>query len=250
MPQMISSVQNDLVKHWVKLRHNRDYRYDHMRILVEGKNVIAELCQSLPSITLIASREDLVPPHAGSASVILVSDAVMAKITEVAAPEGLLAEVPLPSWTPLKAQKWIVVLDGVSDPGNLGTLIRTALALGWEGIYLLDNCCDPFNDKALRAAKGATFKIPLNSGNWDKLKQLASEQKLPLYGADVQGAKPGDVAAREGMILVLGNEAHGLSASAKALAKPVTIPMSGLMESLNVGVAGGILMYLLRNGRE
>ena len=250
MPQMISSVQNDLVKHWVKLRHNRDYRYDHMRIIVEGKNVIAELCQSLPSITLIASREDLIPPHSGSASVILVSDAVMSKITEVPAPEGLVAEVPLPSWTPLKAQKWIVALDGISDPGNLGTLLRTALALGWEGVYLLDNCCDPFNDKALRSAKGATFKITLNSGNWEKLNQLAKEQELSLYGADVGGAKPNDVDMREGMILVLGNEAHGLSATSRKFVKPITIPMSGLMESLNVGVAGGILMYLLRHSRE
>ena len=85
----------------------------------------------------------------------------MKKISGMQTPEGLVVEIEMPKPAPLEGLKYLLALDGVSDPGNVGALLRTALALGWQGIFILDESCDPFNDKALRSARGATFRLPL-----------------------------------------------------------------------------------------
>jgi len=140
----------------------------------------------------------------------------------------------------------VLVLDGVADPGNLGTLLRTALALGWEGAYLLQNCCDPYNDKALRAAMGATFRLPLRMGTASTLQQLAEEEDWRCWVADLKGESPESVPTQQKIALILGSEAHGVSEACRRLGRAVAIPMPGSMESLNVSTAGAILLYLLR----
>jgi TrmH family RNA methyltransferase len=199
-------------------------------------------------MTIITLDRAFIPQGVDSDRIYLVNEAVMTKLTGVLSPEGILAEVPLPNWDTLKNKKWIVALDGVSDPGNLGTILRTALAFGWDGVYLLENTCDPFNDKALRAAKGATFKIPLASGSWEQLAKIAQENQLEIIAADMNGTEIETLDKKKGKLLVLGNEGQGLSKHVKDHAKKVSIPMSGEMESLNVAVAGGILMYALKGG--
>ena len=136
-----------------------------------------------------------------------------------------------------------MVLDGIQDPGNLGTLLRTALAFGWNGIYLLGNCCDPYNDKALRSAKGATFRLQLYQGDKAHLKDLSRTHQVLV--ADLDGKAPESVNESEKRVLVLGSESLGVSAESQAFGEKVTLPISGEMESLNVAVAGGILMYQL-----
>ena len=160
-----------------------------------------------------------------------------------------LLKFPFPYGNPLTDKKWLVALDGVSDPGNLGTLLRTAIALGWEGVYILENSCDPFNDKALRAAKGATFKLPIAYGSWESLLKIAKANNLEIVASDMDGESPEDLDPNVGKLLIVGNEGLGLSDKAQKHAKRVTIPMSGNMESLNVAVAGGIMMYALK-GRK
>ncbi|GJP35598.1 hypothetical protein CLOM_g20096 [Closterium sp. NIES-68] len=181
----------------------------------------------------------------------------------------------------------VLVLDGVQDPGNLGTLLRTALAFDWRGVFLLPGCCDPFNDKALRASRGVLFRLPVAVGDWSHLLSLASHHNLSLLAAHPAAAAPlpppaapaaaaavdpTDPAATlaaapdattspgasappstptspspppRGLCLVLGSEGQGLSATALRLCQPVAIPMPGGAESLNVAVAGGILLFLL-----
>jgi TrmH family RNA methyltransferase len=162
-------------------------------------------------------------------------------------PEGVIAEVRMPSFVLLDKAKQVLALDGISDPGNMGTLLRTALALGWDAVYFLPGSCDPFNEKTIRAARGAHFKLSLAKGNDEQLHEWVKRNKVQSVVADIKGQVPENVPAAQCRLLVLGNEAHGASAAIRQFCQPVTIPMPGEMESLNVAIAGGILLYLLSN---
>lgn len=242
----ISSLQHPLVKHLVKLRQNHDYRDDHHAILIEGIKMIAEAAAAKQSFkTILTTSLDLVPKGIKADEIILAEEAVIQKISGLKSSEGILAEVEMPKPVNLMNKKYIVALDGINDPGNLGTIIRTALALGWEGVFLLDESCDPFNEKALRASRGAVFKLPMMHGNWKDLQQVIKENKLPAFAADIDGVPFNKTKNEQGCLLVLGNEAHGPSEETRSVCQAVTIPMSGKMESLNVSVAAGILLYAL-----
>lgn len=241
----ITSLQNPLVKHLVKLRQNRDYRYDHHSLVIEGIKLINEISQHFPIKTLVALDESFIPPGCKAEEILIAPMDLIEKITGLHSSEGLLAEIKMPAPASLKGLKKIIALDGVSDPGNLGALLRTALALGWEGVFILNDSCDPYNEKAIRAARGATFHIPLATGSWKDLEALIKTNKLTPLAADMEGTPIDKLSRSEGYLLILSNEAHGVSEQAERISQKVSIPMAGKMESLNVAVAGGILMYAL-----
>ncbi len=245
MLRQVTSAQHPLVKHLVKLRQNRDYRYDHHSLVIEGLKLVAEMARDTHFKCVVVRDETLLPKGVKADEVLVVTDSVMQKISGLQTTEGIVAEIAMPQPAVLKGLRYVVALDGIADPGNLGTLLRSALALGWEGVFILENSCDPFNEKAIRAARGATFRLPLAWGNWELLKQLIQDNKLEPLVADLHGKDLADVSVKAGVLLVLGNEARGVSEEAKTACQAVTIPMSGEMESLNVSVAGGIVMYML-----
>jgi RNA methyltransferase, TrmH family len=245
MLRHISSSQHAAVKHLSKLRLNRDYRYDHQRVLIEGIKLISEVCPHFHVYTIAALDETLLPPGIEAEEILIMPENVFHKISGMHSPEGIAAEIAMPQMASLEGMKKLIAIDGMNDPGNLGTLLRTALALGWDGAYLINESCDPFNEKALRAAKGATFRLPISWGSKEQLLALIQSNKLVPYVADLKGLNLKEVKEKENILLVLGNEAHGASPEIKKLCCPVTIPMTGLMESLNVSVAGSILMYEL-----
>lgn len=215
--------------------------------------------------------------------VLRVSKPVFEKITglQSVAGVGAVAEVDLPQDAPLSAMQpgtlhRMLVLEGVQDPGNLGTLLRSALAFGWQAVYLLPGCCDPFNDKAVRASRGAAFRIPIAHGDWGELDALVKRHDMVAVAAqphapESEGSKvlggrspavgPQDmgpswplwdplVAEMEAglslvaVCLVLGSEGQGLSAAALERCRPVAIPMQEDVDSLNVAVAGGVLLFV------
>lgn len=245
MLRQVTSAQHPIVKHLVKLRHNRDYRYEHHSLVIEGVKLVGEMGRDTHFRCVVVRDETLLPKGIKADDVLVVSDSVMEKISCLHTPEGIVAEIDMPQPKAMKGLKYLIGLDGVADPGNLGTLLRSALALGWEGAFILENSCDPFNEKALRAALGATFRLPLAWGNWEQLKQLIKSNKLTPIVADLHGEPLGTAEVKGARLLVLGNEARGISEEAKTVCKAVTIPMSGQMESLNVSVAGGIMMHAL-----
>lgn len=241
----IFSLQHALIKHLVKLRQNTDYRYDHQAIVVEGSKIIAELSRSQTFKTLLISAPELIPKKAKAEEIILTSPAIIQKVSGLSSPEGILGEIAMPQRANLKGKHHIVALDHINDPGNLGTILRTALAFGWEGVFFLNHTCDPFNDKALRASRGAVFHLPMAHGNWEDLKQLMKENQLQPFVADLSGTSFKKNASADRVLLVLGNEAHGPSPESLAACQAITIPMSGKTESLNVSVAAGILLCSL-----
>jgi TrmH family RNA methyltransferase len=169
-----------------------------------------------------------------------------------------VAELRAPSVQPLTVEAalrspLLLLLDGVQDPGNLGTLLRSAAALRASGAVLLPGCCDAFNAKAVRAARGACFRLPLWRATWPQLQQLAQDSGAAVLGADPRGDPQGaQRAARDAakpgakpVWLALGAEGPGLTQAARELCTPVAVPGAGGMESLNVAAAGSILLYIL-----
>lgn len=241
----LTSLQHPLVKHLVHLRQNHDYRDDHRSVVIVGEKEVREIGAKTPVKTLFVLNESMIPEGIDAKDVYVVNEEILFKTSGMRTPEGVLAEVEMPPSNPLQGFDRIVVLDEVSDPGNLGTILRTALALGWQGAFVIDGSCDPYNDKALRAARGATFRLPIGRGSWSDLSKIIETNQLDAYAADLKGMPISEVKSKK-IALVLGNEAHGLSEHATSACKKVTIPMEGPMESLNVSVAGGILMFGLK----
>lgn len=235
----LSSETNPYIKHLCKLVKDPHYRKLKQKVLIEGKQMIDELLPLLKGGTLLYTT---LPPFVipSSFEKIEISKKISKKLSSLNEQE-LFLEVDLPKNPLPKTCQRLLVLDGVSDPGNLGTLLRTCLALGWEGVYFLPGCSDPFNDKALRASKGALFQLPFAQGTFEELEAL----NFDLYGADLEGDLPETIISGK-MALILGNEGQGLSEKSKARCKKITLPMHPGVESLNVAAAGAILMYLLR----
>ncbi|MFN4174415.1 MAG: TrmH family RNA methyltransferase, partial [Parachlamydiaceae bacterium] len=181
------------------------------------------------------------PKAIDRAHVTQVSEEVMKKITHLPSPPSMIAEFPMPAPSSLEGLKWIIVFDRLQDPGNVGALMRSALALGWEGAFLIESA-DPFNDKVLRAARESAFRLPFKIGTREDFLKFAKAQHLTIYRADMKGDKPQKM---NECALVIGNEGQGVHEVFKEY-KAITIPMSEKIDSLNASCAGSILMYALK----
>lgn len=239
----IQSLQHPSVKHLVKLRKEKKYRAERQSLLIEGKKMVFEC--PLPLKTLIILSGTPMPKKLAAETTLIVTQEILEKISGTKAPEPYLAEIPHPTSSSLKGKTKLLALDGVSDPGNVGTLIRTALALGFEGVFLTEGSADPFMDKALRASKGAALHLPIQMGTVIKLLTLIKENHLTPYVADSKGKN--ETSFSPPLILILGSESHGPSKAIKEIGTLISIPMIGETESLNVAVAGGILMNKIQD---
>lgn len=241
----LTSLQHPIVKHIVHLRQNHDYRDEYHSVVIVGKKEVVEIGSKTLVKALFVYDESFVPENIQAREVYMVTEEIMHKISGMMSPEGFLAEVDMPLNDDLKGSKRVIVLDGVNDPGNLGNILRTALAFGWDA-FIVEGSCDPYNDKALRASRGASFRLKMGRGSWADLDRIIQDNKLEAYAADLNGTPAPALKFDKGIALILSNEARGVSAEANARAQKVTIPMSGLIESLNVASAGAILMFLLK----
>ena len=244
LPLKITSTQHPIVKRFVKLRQDKTFRYSEKSVVIVGKRLVQEISHRFKIKTLIIDREF---PGIVAEKTFFATPEILKKITSLAEPEGIAAELPLPEKQSLLGKKYILVLDKISDPGNLGTLLRTALALGWEGAFLTPQSADPFNEKALRAAKGASFFLPLCEGSYDELDELIKHNCMMAYVADLKGHSLHEIQGHSPLALILGSESHGPSHWSKQRAIPISIPMREEIESLNVASAGSILMYQLKH---
>lgn len=182
------------------------------------------------------------------------TDGEIRELADTMTTQGVLvvAEIPegsLGSITPAGGSV-VLVLDGVQDPGNLGTLARSAAAFGCHGLVCLSGTVDPWNPKAVRASAGALFRIPVVGSGGGELDEWLGRHGYLMVGADASGPAVGDQSLPQRVALVVGNEGAGLSvAMRERCARVVSVPMRGGTESLNVAVAGGILLYELTRER-
>jgi TrmH family RNA methyltransferase len=231
----------EILKHYLLLKKDKVFCTEKQSLLIESSKLINELKDLGIIKGVMTVDEKLVPAGIPEEQIFLVPPKMIERVSSLKKSEGIIAEVSMPRYTSLKDKKKLIAFDNIQDPGNLGTLIRSALAFGFDGAIFLNNTCDPFNDKALRAARGSTFKIALQKDSLDDLKDF------PLLIADIKGKNPEDVKSLDKFILLMGNEAHGPSKAYKGT--KISLPMKEGVESLNVAIAGSILMYLLAKER-
>ena len=205
-------------------------------VLISGRKIVEEF--SSPIRTLIALGPEA---QIKADEKIVVSPEILKKITGFEERDGIAAVVDLPKEASLEGKQYLLVLDQLADPGNLGTLLRTALALGWEGVIVTPGTVDLFNDKALRAGRGATFRLPFAEKTEAELEQFLAKRTVLV--ADLSGEPLEKVAVRLPVALVLSNEAKGPKFWARNMGKKVSIPMQEGVESLNVAVAGAIFLH-------
>ena len=247
--QTITSVKNPRIRS-MKALSRRQERESAGLILVEGEVMIQEALKCglmLKDVLCVERKAAFAAALPGEA--ILVPDEVMQAVCDTRTPQGVCAAFQAPA--PYLAKDLpspVVALDGVQDPGNVGTIWRTADAAGFGGVLLGAGCADPLSPKVLRSAMGSAFRVPFarTESMPEALGQLrAAGYSIlcsDLHGEDFYSRRP--VGPR--FVLVIGSEAHGISQATRALATHlVKLPMRGGAESLNAAVAAGIMMYEL-----
>lgn len=180
-----------------------------------------------------------------------VTEAEFRSAAETDSPQGVLAIAEIPehslSLVAGRSSLRLLVLDGVQDPGNVGTILRTAAALGADATIALPGTVDLWNAKVVRGAMGASFHHPAMNNSLDELMSFLSSEGVELWGADAGGESVSDTSPPERLALAVGNEGAGLSSSVRERAtRIVSLPISGPVESFNVAVAAGILLHQLR----
>jgi TrmH family RNA methyltransferase len=236
---------------------------ERQRLFVaEGVRAVEELARSALRVrgVLVAPQLDHAPRGAalraallaGGLEVAEVDEREFASAAETESPQGVLAiaEVPDRSLDRLDppSPSRLLVLDAVQDPGNVGTILRTAAALGAAATLALPGTVDLWNAKVVRSAMGAHFRHLALPSTWEELDAFRARHGVTLWAADASGEAIGDVATRAParLALVLGNEGNGLSAAARERSvTTVALPLAGGVESLNVAVAAGILLHAL-----
>ncbi|MDW0110409.1 TrmH family RNA methyltransferase [Sporosarcina aquimarina] len=246
----IESTQNALVKHWKKLVTTRKERERSEEFIVEGHHLVEEALKIEGSVLHIMFREDVEIPfelEESSVQVIEMTKAVAAEISETEHPQGIFAHCkqPIPSEDAYPSWNRLLMIDAVQDPGNIGTMIRTADAAGMDAVILGKGCADPFNPKTVRSGQGSHFHIPIVKGELSDWVDRAKDGGLQVIGTGLQQAQDHfTVEATSSFALIVGNEGAGVSDEFLAKADTIVkIPMYGKAESLNVAVAAGILLY-------
>ncbi len=253
---MITSVHNPKIQQVRALLTRREARQEQAAFVVEGVRLTEEACDSawpvqqlLYSQGLSARGQQLVEQaRARGAAVEEVEPGLLARLSDTEHSPGILAVLGLRSLPWPAAATFLLVTDGLRDPGNLGTLLRSGAAAGVQGVLLTPGTTDAFAPKVLRAGMGAHFRLPIRSAGWPEVAGLCHPPQgaqLTIYLADAgRGRSCWQADLRSPLALVVGAEAQGLSEQALACADGfLSIPMPGQAESLNAAIAAGILLF-------
>ena len=242
---MITSKQNALIKE-IRFLHSKKGRQEQGKYIVEGVKMVNEAFQLKQNVCAVVCTEKcLLSLVTNGFNVELVSEQVFESITDEKSPQGAIAVLVKPDLSPKKSLGSCLLLDGVSDPGNMGTIIRTMACAGYKQMYVTDDCVDPFSPKVVRSSMSGIFNVQICECKREEAPSLIG---LPLVVGDMNGQNLFSTRINGDFCLVIGNEAHGVSPFIKERANvTVSIPMQKGMESLNAGVSAGILMYALKN---
>ncbi len=250
MIQEITSPEHKLVKKIASLKEKK-YREKYSEFLVEGVlSVTWALSSSYPVSDVVISAGFTLPESLKNLligrTITQVPENLFAKMADTKTPQGILCTCPLPETPEMPEEGLFVYCDRVRDPGNLGTIIRTADAMGLSGVLLSSDAVDPFNPKLVRSTMGSLFHVPLfRNISYEALSEWKNcGFKLAVSALAEKAVSPGKWQADGRTIIVMGNEASGVSEEVLSLADSVIkIPMVGSAESLNVAAAAAILFY-------
>ena len=246
--ETITSRQNPLMTHLRRLASSRSYRKKSGEYLCDGTKLLAEALKwNAPVRTAVFSDGVEIPLLPDGVRAVRVSEELMRSVSPMETPQGALFTVALPE-TKLPetlSGRHYLVLDGVQDPGNVGTILRTADAFDCDGVFLLNACADLFNPKTARATMGAIFRREAYSAAPDELFALLAKSGLPLYGTALRAdTVPLSDADLSRAAVAIGSEGRGLSQQLlDACAKTLKIPMSERCESLNAAIAAAVVLW-------
>lgn len=244
----ITSRTNPRLVHIRKLAGSAGLRRSSGEFLCDSPKLLSEAIQAgWEIVQVVSTHEVTLPPLPAGTEEIRVPRDVMESISPMKTPQGVLCICRLPDQTlpqQLPGQRY-VVLDGVQDPGNVGTVLRTADAFGCSGLILLPGCADPFGPKTVRASMGAVFRCPVWTAGPEELERTLEKSGIPLYGAalrqDTLDVRQLDL---KRAALAIGSEGRGLSEDVlRRCHATIRIPMEPKCESLNAAVAAAILLW-------
>lgn len=241
---ILTSRNNPLIKEMAALKEKKG-RKEQGFFLVEGVKMVSECKRS----GLEIGRTFVSESYRGETdeNAICISDEVFAFLSDEKTPQGILCSVRIPKPSLCPPKESCLLLDGVSDPGNMGAIIRTANAAGYGEIYLV-GCTDPYSPKSVRASMSGIFFVRIYTGTREAVLEALSG--LPILAADMDGENIFSFRPPEKFALAIGNEANGISEEVFQKAQhKLKIPMRAAQESLNAGIAAGIAMYLLKKDK-
>lgn len=241
---MITSKQNAIVKE-IRSLSDKKFRDALGLYVVESIKLVKEaVALNLPIKVVVGTQKGIDALGFVPFKTEILSDEIFKYVSEQVSPQGVIAIVNKPDNAFECDNHCSLLLDGVSDPSNVGAIIRTAAASGYKTVYMTDDCADPFSPKAVRSAMGGIFRVKVVR---DSVQNLLDGIKNPITVADMYGKNVFNERIDENFCLVIGNEGKGVSDLVKSRAKyTVSIPMENGMESLNAAVSAGILMYNLK----
>ena len=240
--------------------HQKKFRRKENRFILEGHRLIDQALSANAEIEEVwMTKKSLESPNGKDLFQqtenkkipwSIAPDKIIRQVSDSLNDQGIIALAPIPVYKKYKhPPQQSLYLDGISDPGNMGTLLRTAAWFGIKSVFRSPECVDPFNSKVVRSAMGAHFYFSHFEAISDKqILNDFTKVGMKVLGSDMEGSSIHTLRLSDikGWILVLGSEAHGISESARSLiTTTVTIPGAKCMESLNVSVAGGILLHAL-----
>lgn len=245
--EYITSRKNPAISHIRKLGADRAYRREAGEFLGDGVKLLEEAVRWNAPLTAVVTTPGISPPPVEGVRRIEVPEDVMASISPARTPQGALFLARMPDTAPterLEGGRWLV-LDGLQDPGNVGTIWRAADALGADGLLLVNRCADPFSPKTVRATMGACFRLPVWEGTLEDLTGLLARSAVSLYAAalrddteDIRSVPLGSAA------VVIGSEGRGVSQPVlDACRATLKIPMRDRCESLNAAVAASVVLW-------
>lgn len=260
----ITSLNNPLIKKVKSLYRKKD-RIKYNSFIIEGIKIIEEGLYSEYTLSNIIYTEKLLDTKDGKdffnkikdlKSLVYVSNNIFKDISDTENPQGILAiaEIKTREIQEMeeKERPFIIYLDEIQDPGNMGTIIRTGDAFNIDGIIISEGSVDPYNPKVVRATMGSIFRVPLYNVTNGLNELIELRQKgIKIYSASLENSiSIYENDFREGFVLIIGNESKGVSEDLFALSdRLIRIPMPGKAESLNAGVAASIIMYEARKQR-
>ncbi len=246
--ERVTSRSNPLAAHIKKLRGSRSYRRETGCFFCEGLKMLSEALRwEAGLLTVVAAEGVSLPPLSGAVRQVTVPESLLSSLADTETPQGVLFVCAMPSLAPpakLEGKRYLV-LDGVQDPGNVGTILRTADAFGADGVFLLNGCADPFSPKTVRSTMGAVFRLPIWETDADNLRGLLRDAGIPIFAAALS-PEAADVRSADlsRAAVVIGSEGSGISKEVLALAdRSIIIPMTSRCESLNAAAAAAVTLW-------
>ena len=250
--EFITSAQNPLIRHLRKLQTSRSYRRESGEFICEGWKLLDEAIKWFPYIkTVVYAKGKQCPSMSSRTRVVEVPESLLESLSSQKTPQGVVFTCELPTEVQPELRPGMLLLDGIQDPGNLGTILRTADAFNIP-VLLTNGCADPYSDKTIRASMGAVFRTIPGSIPMETLLELCKEQNIPL-AATALTDKAVDLRSLElsQYITVIGSEGQGIcQCLLEKSDRQVIIPMEARCESLNAAIAASIVMWQIRSGKN